>query len=201
MAQGSLDTTWGLLQTAVYNNGGDTSKNPLVGFAWPKILQLQNESREIRNSIENEDKCDIFQMMLCPFCKKYLDEPISLQCGCTCCKDCGSTKPSSLNKICTVCSKTSHLGNNDPRRTNVILNSLFEKWFLQESESLKSRIQGDDAFAKKDFENALKIYDAAVQKCEYTVSIISIAGRFRPIKGVSYESEASYINVALLKQI
>ena len=166
MAQGSLDTTWGLLQTAVYNNGGDTSKNPLVGFSWPKILQLQNESRDIRNSTKNENNCDIFQMMLCPFCEKYLEDPISLQCGCTSCKECGSSKRSSLNKICSVCSKASHLGNNDPRRTNVTLNGLFKKWFLPESESLKSRIQGDDAFAEKDFEKALKIYEESVQKCK-----------------------------------
>ncbi|XP_076379435.1 LON peptidase N-terminal domain and RING finger protein 3 isoform X2 [Megalopta genalis] len=89
----------------------------------------------------------------CPFCEGTLCQPVTTNCGHTCCKAC--VEP---GKNCRVCGqKIAAVG-----ETNVLVQRLVEKWWPREAEASRARHEGD-AFAKEGhLGQALERYNLAI---------------------------------------
>eukprot|EP00795_Rhopilema_esculentum_P000129 gene129-9742_t len=140
----------------------------LADISWPRTVESLVGSA-VSVTAKRSEKFKICDLLCCPFCCKILEDPVTLQCGCTCCTSCRPDKNKSQlsnNKSCAYCCKP--LPNLSRKlEINVTVKNVLTKLFATESEGIELRKGGTEAYKCGEFLKALKIYDKVVKLCKY----------------------------------
>uniref|UniRef100_A0ACB8FK16 Uncharacterized protein n=1 Tax=Sphaerodactylus townsendi TaxID=933632 RepID=A0ACB8FK16_9SAUR len=107
------------------------------------------------------------ELLGCPSCRRLLCEPVTLHCGHTHCKRCALDGGGE----CARCAaQRSAPGSGTPAaqppaclRVNVVLGSLLEKWFPDESRARRLCTEGDALWERQEPAAALQKYNQALQ--------------------------------------
>lgn len=107
---------------------------------------------------------DPLDMFSCRLCRCLLFEPTTLHCGHTFCKHCleyytGNDCAQCKHKLTPTDGQIVPFG----LRINVVLCGLLDKWFVSESKSRKSWVEGEVLWKNQNHAEALEKYNAAVE--------------------------------------
>ncbi|XP_037543029.1 LON peptidase N-terminal domain and RING finger protein 2 [Nematolebias whitei] len=129
----------------------------------PRIPAALN-GRGGQDGLQSDGECEedgALDLFSCRLCKCLLHEPTTMECGHTFCKRCLEDESVKGCMMCTqMLSPSERLLNG--RRVNVVLSSLLNKLFPNESRARKFWMEGEDLWRNQNLQDALEKYSAAV---------------------------------------
>ncbi|KAJ8410943.1 hypothetical protein AAFF_G00179780 [Aldrovandia affinis] len=96
----------------------------------------------------------------CPGCVRFLGEPVTIVCGHSYCKRCLQRD---LFSKCKLCGEDIVMSLSGELRTNVVLCSLLEKWFPEDTKRCKIIGEIEELSRRKEFEEAVAISNNVIE--------------------------------------
>ncbi|XP_063809451.1 LON peptidase N-terminal domain and RING finger protein 2 [Pseudophryne corroboree] len=115
---------------------------------------------------EDPDRYLESDLFSCVMCRLLLLDPVTLNCGHSFCKTCLFDKNPPECNFCNSRAKSKVEGNEAPSidiRVNVVLGSLLEKWFVEETKARRLSAEGNTLRQNDDLIGALEKFNTALE--------------------------------------
>lgn len=143
------------------------------------VDHLRTEARE------NGNLSTLRNVFSCPTCMGVLCDPITLPCGHTYCRRCLLRENL---KICRVCQTKLRGFEVKSVKPNVVVCSLVQRWWRDETNGVKLRSLGNNLFKENKLEKAVETYTDAVKLAPYDHLLLSNRSHVLHILGRSEEA-------------
>lgn len=112
---------------------------------------------DLKSKTKTKDEDNIFA---CHICKGIWNDPVTISCGHSFCRNC---LEKSASMTCNKCEVLHNHRNFTNLRTSVILSSVIKKWFADEVKAAQLKADGNAFFSARRYKEAVHVYTEAIK--------------------------------------